>query len=94
MSNPARHAPAKHDGDTQIPYPPTDPTPFDLVARAMHERACERNQGCPVWEDLDLADTWHAGLIRVAYERARDFIAMSGGVDEAGPIETRSPSAP
>lgn len=63
-------------------HPPANPRPIDLVARAMHERARERIQKCPAWEDLDPGDTRHAGLIRVAYERAREFIAMSGEDEE------------
>lgn len=62
--------------------PPIDPDPLDVVARAMHERVRERIEECPAWEDLDMTDPWHAGLIRLAYDRAYDFIAMSGGCEE------------
>lgn len=48
----------------------------------MHERARERMQGCPAWENLNPADPLEAGWIRLAYDRARDFIAMSGGNKE------------
>lgn len=57
-------------------HPPTDPRPLDVIAEWLHEHARERIEGCPAWEDLDMTDLWHAGLIRLAYDRATDFVAM------------------
>lgn len=65
-------------GRTPMNHLAVDSQSLDLVARAMHERARERIPECPAWEDLDMMDPWHAGLIRLAYDRAHDFIAMSG----------------
>ncbi len=59
-----------------------DRQPLELIARSMHERARERIPECRAWDCLDMTDPWHAGLIRVAYDRAHDFIAMSGGIAE------------
>jgi hypothetical protein len=59
--------------------PDADRQPLDRVARSMHERARERIPECPACEELDMTDPWHAGLIRIAYDRAHDFITMSGG---------------
>ncbi|MGX7709279.1 hypothetical protein [Methylobacterium sp. Gmos1] len=57
-------------------HPPTDPEPLDIIARRMHEHARWRASWWPAWEDLDPIDPFEAGLIRTAYDRARDFVAM------------------
>ncbi len=67
-----------------VTHPPVDSEPLDRVARAMHERVRERIRACPAWEDLDMTDPWHAGLIRLAYDRAYDFLAGSGGTTGGG----------
>ncbi|GJD66819.1 hypothetical protein [Methylobacterium frigidaeris] len=60
-------------------HPPANPEPLDLAARELHEHARQRIEGCPAWEDFDITDPYEAGLIRLAYDRARDFNAISGG---------------
>jgi hypothetical protein len=69
-------------GRALMNHPDADPQPLELVARSMHERARERIPECPAWEELDMMDPWHAGLIRIAYDRAHDFLDMSGGNEE------------
>jgi hypothetical protein len=51
--------------------------PLDVVARELHEHARQQITWWPAWEDLDMTDPFESGLIRTAYERARDFVAMS-----------------
>ena len=63
-------------------HPPADPQPIDIIARRLHEHARWRVGWWPAWEDLDMTDPFEAGLIRLAYERAREFIAMSGEDEE------------
>lgn len=60
-------------------HPPADPQPLDVIARELHEHSRQRNAWWPAWEDLDTADPFKAGLIRTAYDRARDFVAMNSG---------------
>ncbi len=60
-------------------HPPSDPQPLDILARELHEHNRQRIEGCPAWDDLDMTDPYEAGLIRLAYDRARDFVAMNGG---------------
>jgi hypothetical protein len=62
---------------------PDDAVPLDALARELHEIARLGIEGCPAWEDLDKTDPWEAGLVRIAYERARDLIAMSQDGPEA-----------
>ncbi len=63
-------------------HPPAEPEPLDIVARELHEITRHHIQGCPTWEDLDPSDPWEAGMIRLAYDRARDFVAMNGQSEE------------
>lgn len=64
-------------------HPPTYPQPLDVIARELHEHNRRQIESFPAWEDLDMSDPWHAGLIRLAYDRARDFVAMNAkGEDE------------
>ena len=62
--------------------PPANPEPLDVIARELHELTRHRIHQCPAWEDLDPSDPLEAGLIRWAYERARDFVAMYAGEQE------------
>lgn len=63
-------------------HPPADPEPMDVIAREIHEHNRHRIKGCPAWEDLDMTDPYEAGLIRLAYDRARDFVAMNARGEE------------
>ncbi|TGD92501.1 hypothetical protein [Methylobacterium nonmethylotrophicum] len=58
-------------------HPPANPKPLDLIAGAMHEHARWGAGWWPAWEDLNPTDTWEAELIQLAYERAREFIALT-----------------
>lgn len=64
-------------------HPPAEPELIDVIAEWLHERARERIEGCPAWDDLDMTDPYEAGLIRLAYDRARDFVAMNGAGEDA-----------
>ncbi len=55
-------------------HPPANPGPLDVIARELHELMRLSNPGCPAWEDLDPADPHEAGLVRMAREKAREFI--------------------
>lgn len=63
-------------------HPPADPQPLDVIARELHEHSRPRIQGCPAWEDLDMTDPFEAGLIRLAYDRARAFVEMHPAGDD------------
>ncbi len=63
-------------------HPPANPEPLDVIASELHELTRHRVQHCPAWEDLDPSDPLEAGLIRLAYERARDLVAMSSRGEE------------
>ncbi len=63
-------------------HPPAEPDPLDVIARELHEHSRRRIESFPAWEELDETDPWHAGLIRLAYDRARDFVAMDGRSEE------------
>ncbi|GJD66908.1 hypothetical protein [Methylobacterium frigidaeris] len=62
-------------------HPPTSPEPLDVIAGELHDLTRHCIQGCPTWEDLDPSDPWEAGMIRLAYDRARALVEM--GRDEA-----------
>ncbi|MGF3026497.1 hypothetical protein ACQVP2_27200 [Methylobacterium aquaticum] len=62
--------------------PPADPQPLDVIARELHEHSRSRHTWWPAWSDLDVTDSFEAGLARSAYDRARDFVAMYVGDGE------------
>lgn len=76
--------------------PSTNLELLDVIAEWLHERARERVTWWPAWEDLEPSDTFEAGLIRLAYDRARDFVAMTSESkkDPAAPTAPPTRTAP
>jgi hypothetical protein len=62
-----------------VTHPPANPGPLDIIARELHEHNRRRIQGCPAWDNLDPSDPWEAGMIHLAYERARDLVEKGWG---------------
>ncbi len=58
------------------------PMHIGILARMLHEQGRERVVSWPAWEDLDITDPYEAELIRSAYDRARDFVAMNSRDEE------------
>lgn len=65
-----------------VTQPPATPEPLDVIARELYQQARQRSKWWPAWEDLDMTDPFEAGLIRMAYERAQDFVATNSQREE------------